>query len=84
MRIQSLRCCLIILIAWSNQKKRKLDINRKVVLLGYLVIDFIFIMELMCLMMRNLFCSKKMILMEMPMSIMTIEEEGTHSIRHSR
>ena len=38
-----------------NQINRKLDINRKVVLLGYLVIDFIFIMELMRLMMRNLF-----------------------------
>ena len=39
----------------EQPEKRKLDISRKVVLLGYLVIDFIFIMELMCLMMRNLF-----------------------------
>ncbi len=31
----------------------------KVVLLGYLVIDFIFIMELMRLMMRNLFLVKR-------------------------
>ncbi len=75
---------LLILIAWKQPDKQKVRYNR-VVLLGYLVIDFIFIMELMRLMMREPILLKKMILMEMPTSIMTIEEEEyIHSIRHSR
>ena len=39
----------------SMEQPEKKKVRYKVVLLGYLVIDFIFIMELMCLMMRNLF-----------------------------